>query len=120
MGRYQLFLVVLGRCLDALGHEVVGDRSLDTRGVRFLGRYPPAQLVLRQRIVFSSQLRDQLASFLDGRLILEHLFEAMLVGVDSARDLAMPESGNPAEISDASQEERKRIFHDFVSLYGDD
>jgi len=44
----------------------------------------------------------------------------MLVGVDSARDLAMPESGNPAEISDASQEERKRIFHDFVSLYGDD
>jgi len=120
MGRHQLLLVILGARLDTLGHEVVGDRSLDTRGVRFLGRYPPAQLVLRQRIVFACQFRDQLTSFLDGRLILEHLFKAMLVGVDSAGDLAMPESGNPAEISDASQEERKCIFHDFGSLYGED
>jgi len=118
MSRHQLLLVVFGRGLDALGHEIVGDRSLYTRGVRFLGRYPPTQLVTGQGVGFSRKFSDQFTGFFNGCLILKHLFEAVLVGEDSTGNLTMPEGRDSGEISDASQEEWKRVFHNLVSLDG--
>ena len=85
----QLLFVVFGRCLDTLGQKIFANHLLDIVSMCFLGRNPPAQLVLRQCIFFCGKLGNQFACLLNGSLILELLLETMLVGENSAWNLAM-------------------------------
>ena len=85
----QFLGVVFAVGFQALRHEVLGDRLLDSRRVIFFGRDPANQLVQVLSVVLAGEFVDLSDRLFDGRVVFDHRNETSFVVVDTAGNLAV-------------------------------